>query len=110
MIKLFIFDFILIILALLGIYFVKKHVKKEKTQNIILIAKNPQLKATDLGVSPGQFNFIKSRYRSLKVDAVKQKIKFLSNFDLLLKTSQLDLDKRDMLSYLISNLNFKISN
>ena len=38
MIKLFIFDFILIILALLGIYFVKKRVKKEKTQNIILIA------------------------------------------------------------------------
>ena len=37
MIKLFIFDFILIILALLGIYFVKKCVKKEKTQNIILI-------------------------------------------------------------------------
>ncbi len=37
MIKLFIFDFILIILALVGIYFVKKRVKKEKTQNIILI-------------------------------------------------------------------------
>jgi DNA polymerase III delta subunit len=79
-------------------------------KNIILIARNPQLTAADLGVSPGQYNFIKSRYRSLNVEATKQKIKFLSNFDLLLKTSQLELDKRDMLSYLISNLNFRITN
>ena len=79
-------------------------------KNIILITRNPQLSATDLGVSPGQYNFIKSRYRSLNVEAVKYKIKFLSNFDLLLKTSQLELDKRDMLSYLISNLNFRITN
>lgn len=79
-------------------------------KNIILIARNPQLTAADLGVSPGQYNFIKNRYRSLNVEAVKYKIKFLSNFDLLLKTSQLDLDKRDMLSYLISNLNFRITN
>ena len=79
-------------------------------KNIILIVKNPQLTAVELGVSPGQFNFIKSRYRSLNVEAVKHKIKFLSNFDLLLKTSQLELDKRDMLSYLISNLNFRITN
>lgn len=79
-------------------------------KNIILIVRNPQLSAADLGVSPGQYNFIKSRYRSLNVEAVKYKIKFLSNFDLLLKTSQLDLDKRDMLSYLMSNLNFRITN
>lgn len=79
-------------------------------KNIILITRNPQLTAADLGVSPGQYNFIKSRYRSLNVEAVKYKIKFLSNFDLKLKTSQLDLNKRDMLSYLISNLNFRITN
>ena len=78
-------------------------------KNIILIARNPQLTAADLGVSPGQFNFIRSRYRSLNVDAVRYKIKFLSNFDLLLKTSQLELDKRDMLNYLINNLSFKIT-
>ena len=79
-------------------------------KNIILIARNAQLSAADLGVSTSQYNFIKSRYRSLNVEAVKYKIKFLSNFDLLLKTSQLELDKRDMLSYLISNLNFRITN
>ena len=78
-------------------------------KNIILIAKNPQLTAIDLGVSPGQFNFIRSRYRSLNVEAVKQKIKFLSNFDLLLKTSQLELDKRDMLNYLVANLSYRIT-
>jgi hypothetical protein len=79
-------------------------------KNIILIARNPQLTAAELGVSPGQFNFIKNRYRSLNVEAIKYKIKFLSNFDLLLKTSQLELDKRDMLNYLITNLNFRITN
>ena len=78
-------------------------------KNIILIARNPHLKATDIGVSPGQFNFIRGKYRSLNVDAVKYKIKFLADFDLKLKTSQLDLDKRDMLNYIINNLNFKIT-
>ena len=79
-------------------------------KNIILIARNPQLTAADCGVSPGQFNFIRNRYRSLNVDAVRQKIKFLSNFDLMLKASQLELDKRAMLNYLITNLNFRITN
>lgn len=79
-------------------------------KNIILIARNPQLSAEDCGVSKGQYNFIKNRYHSLNIEAIKYKIKFLSNFDLLLKTSQLELDKRDMLSYLITNLNFKITN
>ena len=79
-------------------------------KNIILIVKNPQLSAADCGVSPGQHTFIKNKYRSLRVEAAKQKLKFLANFDLLLKTSQLELDKRDMMSYLISNLCYKISN
>lgn len=78
-------------------------------KNIILIAKNPQLSAADCGVSQSQYNFIKNKYRSLNIEAVKQKIKFLSNFDLLLKTSLLDIDKRDMLSYLVNNLNYKIT-
>ncbi len=79
-------------------------------KNIILIARNPQLSAEDCGVSKGQYNFIKNRYRSLNIEAIKYKIKFLSNFDLLLKTSQLELDKQDMLNYLITNLNFRITN
>lgn len=79
-------------------------------KNIILIARNPQLSAEDCGVSKGQFSFIKNRYRSLNVEAIKRKIKFLSDFDLLLKTSQLDLDKRDMLNYLIAYMSYKIIN
>ena len=78
-------------------------------KNIILVAKNPQLTAEDCGVSKGQYNFIKNKYRSLDIEAVKYKIKFLANFDLLLKTSQLELDKQDMLSYLINNLSFRIN-
>ena len=78
-------------------------------KNIILVAKNPQLTAEDCGISKGQYNFIKNKYRSLDIEAVKYKIKFLANFDLLLKTSQLELDKQDMLSYLINNLSFRIN-
>ena len=37
MLKLFIFDLILIILALIGLYLIKKIVKKDRTKNIILI-------------------------------------------------------------------------
>ncbi len=78
-------------------------------KNIILVSQNANLKAEDCGISAGQFKFIKYKYRSLNIEAVKQKIKFLSNFDLLLKTSQLDLDKRDMMNYLVSRLCFKIT-
>ena len=78
-------------------------------KNIILITQNPGLSAEDCGVSAGQFRFLKYKYRSLDVEAVKQKIKFLANFDLKLKTSQLDLGKREMLNYLINNLCYKIT-
>lgn len=79
-------------------------------KNIALITQNPGLTANDCGVSAGQFTFIKNRYRSLNLEALKQKIKFLTNFDLMLKTSKLELDKHDMCSYLINNLYYKITN
>ena len=56
-----------------------------------------------------EFRFLKYKYTSLNVEAVRNKIKFLTNFDLDLKTSRLDLPKRDMLNYLISNLGYKIT-
>ena len=78
-------------------------------KNIILITQNPGLTAEDCGVSAGQFRFLKYKYHSLNLDAIKQKIKFLVKFDLDLKTSRLDMSKRDMLNYLISNLGYKIT-
>lgn len=78
-------------------------------KNIILISQNPGITAEDCGVSGGQFRFLKYKYTGLNVEAVKNKIKFLTNFDLDLKTSRLDLPKRDMLNYLISNLGYKIT-
>jgi DNA polymerase III delta subunit len=79
-------------------------------KNIILISQNAGLTAEACGVSAGQFKFIKYKYKSLNVAAVKQKLKFLTNFDLMLKTSQLDLNKRDMMSYIINNMYYKITN
>lgn len=78
-------------------------------KNIILITQNPGLTAEDCGVSAGQFRFLKYKYHSLNLEAIKQKIKFLVKFDLDLKTSRLDMSKRDMLNYLISNLGYKIT-
>ena len=79
-------------------------------KNIILISQNANLTAEDCGVSAGQFKFIKYKYKSLNVAAVKQKLKFLTNFDLMLKTSQLELNKRDMMSYIVNNMYYKITN
>ena len=77
-------------------------------KNIVLISQSPSLTASDCGVSAGQYRFIKGTYYSLNMEAVRQKLKFLANFDLALKTSKLDMSKRDMLSYLINNLAYKI--
>ena len=78
-------------------------------KNIILINQNPQLSAKDFGMSLDQYRAIKNKYRSINTTAVRQKIKFLTNIDLALKTSQLDLSKRDLLSYLVANLAYKIN-
>ena len=55
-----------------------------------------------------QHRTLKYKYRSLNIEIVKQKIKFLTNFDLMLKTSKLEISKQDMLNYLIVNLSSKI--
>lgn len=78
-------------------------------KNIILVTQNSTLTAADCGISVSQYRFIQYTYRSLNVNAAKEKLKFLVNFDLALKTSKLDLSKRDLLNYLISHLNYKIT-
>ena len=77
-------------------------------KNILLVSQT-SLSAEDCGVSVKQHGFIKNKYRSLNIDAVRQKLKFLTNFDLYLKTSKLDMNKYDMLNYLINHLTFKIT-
>lgn len=78
-------------------------------KNIILVTQNYNLNYVDLDMSEKQYKFIKNNNRNLNLAAAKKKLKFLANFDLLLKTSQLELDKRDMLNYLIANLSYKIT-
>ena len=78
-------------------------------KNIILVTQNPGLTAEDCGVSPVQYRALKYKYRSLNVNAVRQKIKFLTNIDLALKSSQLDISKKDMLNYIVSNMYYKIT-
>ena len=79
-------------------------------KNIILITQNQNILAEDCGVSPAQFRSIKYKYRSVNVSAIKKKIKFLTNIDLALKSSQLELSKEAMLNYLVANLAYKITN
>ena len=78
-------------------------------KNIINATQNTYLTSEDCGISPGQHRFIRNKYRFLNIDAVKQKLKFLADFDIMLKTSKLDLSKRDLLSYLVNNLAYKIN-
>ena len=78
-------------------------------KNIILVSQNPGLTAEDCGMSAGQFRFLKYKYHSLNINAIKKKLKFLSNFDLDLKTSRLEMSKRDLTNYLVSHLCYKIT-
>ena len=78
-------------------------------KNITLVTQNQGLTAEACGVSAGQFRFLTYKYHSLNLEALKAKLKFLADFDLKLKTSQLDLGKREMANYLISNLGYKIT-
>lgn len=78
-------------------------------KNITLVTQNQGLTAEACGVSAGQFRFLTYKYHSLNLEALKAKLKFLADFDLKLKTSQLDLGKREMTNYLVSNLGYKIT-
>ncbi len=78
-------------------------------KNIILVTQNPGLTADDCGVSPAQYRALKYKYRSLNIEAIKQKIKFLTNIDLALKSSQLEMSKETLLNYLVANLFYKIT-
>ena len=78
-------------------------------KNIILISQNPSLGAEACGVSKKQYEYLKNHYRSINIKAAKAKLSFLANFDLDLKTSKLDLSKRDMFNYLLSHLAYKIT-
>ena len=79
-----------------------------KLKNIILITQNPKISAEDCGITLKYYKRLKSNYHSLNLEAIKAKLKFLARFDLDLKTSKLDLSKRDTLNYLINNLVYKI--
>ena len=78
-------------------------------KNIILVTQNHGLSAEDCGVSPAQYRAIKYKYRSLNVNAAKQKLKFLTSIDLALKSSKLDMSKEALFSYLIANMYYKIT-
>jgi hypothetical protein len=77
-------------------------------KNILIVTQNPTLTAEECGVSAAQFRKLKYKYRSINVESIKYKIKFLTQFDLALKTSKLELSKQDMLNYLINNLAYSI--
>ena len=79
-------------------------------KNILIISQNPLLSAKDCGVSDKQWGYIRRNYVNLNVNAVKQKIKFLTNIDLAIKSSKLEMPKEAMMNYLVANLYYKITN
>lgn len=76
---------------------------------ILLTTQNVGMTPADLGVSSAQFYKLRKQYASLNIEAARLKLKFLAGLDLALKTSQLDMNKHDMLSYLIANVAYKIT-
>ena len=78
-------------------------------KNILIVTQNLSLSAEECGVSVAQYNTLKRKYKSLNIDTVRHKIKFLNQFDIDLKTSKLDMSKQDMLNYLITHLAYRIN-
>lgn len=76
---------------------------------ILLVTQNINMSAEALGVSAKQKHVLSKQYMSINLDAAKRKMRFLAEFDLALKTSKLDMNKHEMLSYLIANVAFKIT-
>lgn len=79
-------------------------------KNIIIISQNPTMSAKECGISDKQWGYIRRNYHNLNIEAVKQKIKFLTNFELALKSSKLDMSKEALMNYLVTNMYYKITN
>jgi DNA polymerase III delta subunit len=77
-------------------------------KNILLATQNPTATAADLGMSPKQHRALNSIYKTVWVEAVKSKLKFLTRLDVRLKSSELDMSKEDMLTYIVANLAYRI--
>jgi DNA polymerase III delta subunit len=77
-------------------------------KNILLATQNPTATAADLGMSSKQHRALNSIYKTVWVEAVKSKLKFLTRLDVRLKSSELDMSKEDMLTYIVANLAYRI--
>lgn len=77
-------------------------------KKILLVTQKYGLDLKTINVTEKQRAFLIRKYNNLNIEAVRQKIKFLTNLDVRLKTSQLDLDKQAFINYLIANLAYKI--
>jgi hypothetical protein len=70
----------------------------------LLIKHNSGVSSQDLNTSEGNFKRIKYYGRQYPIEYLKNAIKFLSNIDLRLKASELDMSDETFIDYLISNL------
>jgi hypothetical protein len=70
----------------------------------LLIQHDGRAKAEDLGISEGNFKRIKYYGKQYSLEYLKHAIKFLSNIDLRLKSSELEMSNETLIDYLISNL------
>jgi hypothetical protein len=70
----------------------------------IIITQNPELTPQDCGINPNYYWKLKKTYNKINLEVAQQKLKFLTEFDLKLKTSKLEMSKQDMLNYLVANM------
>lgn len=67
-----------------------------------LVAKS--MTAAEMGISEGQYKFLKYNKLGYSLPALLQKLNFLSSFDLKVKSGNLDIDSDKLLDYVICNM------
>ena len=74
-----------------------------KAKNILFITQNSGKTPADLGISDKQFNYLKRSYACFSLNRLQRLVSFLSAIDLRLKNGLLDMPKKLLLDYIISN-------
>lgn len=67
-----------------------------------LVAKS--MTAAEMGISDGQYKFLKYNKLGYSLPTMLQKLDFLSSFDLKVKSGNLDIDNSKLLDYVICNM------
>lgn len=73
-------------------------------KNILLVTKTNLVSYDAIEISPQQYNHYRNEYSRYSLQKLLDNITFLSNIDLRLKKSELDLSKDKLIDYIVENV------